>query len=47
MKHLKLAVCVMCVALAMLVESAQAPQFPIPTTAAEVPGRPSVAWEAA
>ena len=37
-KHLKTAVCVIGVALAILVGNAHAQQFPIPTTAAEVPG---------
>jgi hypothetical protein len=37
-KHLTFTACVIGVALAMLVGNAQAQQFPIPTTAAEVPG---------
>jgi hypothetical protein len=37
-KHLKFAACAFGVAFAVVVRSAQAQQFPIPTTAAEVPG---------
>jgi hypothetical protein len=38
MKHLKFVACAIGVAIAMLAGTAQAQQFPIPTTSAEVPG---------
>jgi hypothetical protein len=40
MEHFKLAVCVIGVVVAMLARTAQAQQFPIPQTAAQVPGPP-------
>src|SRR5215468_1988934 len=38
LKHLRFTACAIGLAVAMLAGSAQAQQFPIPTTAAEVPG---------